>query len=81
MNVFVGNLSKETDERNIIKIFRPYGMLKSVKMERDLGTGRFRGSAIVEMYTRPEAVEAVEKLNNTAHEGRKLMLSLREKYI
>ena len=81
MNIFVGNLNKETDERSLHRIFRPYGLLKEVKLERDLGTGRFRGCAFVEMYTRVEALEAIKNLNNKLFEGKRLMVDLREKYI
>lgn len=78
MNIFVGNLSKEVDERDLHKIFKPFGLLKSVNLVKDLGTGRFRGCAYVEMFSNTEALEAIKSLNNQTFLGKRLMVNQRE---
>jgi RNA recognition motif-containing protein len=80
MNIFVGNLSKEVDEQGLHRIFRPYGLLKTVELVKDLGTGRFRGCAYVEMFSNDEAVEAIKNLNNKTFLGKRLMVNQRERY-
>ena len=78
MHIFVGNLSHEMDELRIEKVFKPYGLLKSVKLANDLGTGRFRGYAFVEMYSESEGLDAIKNLNNKDFLGKRMVVNKRE---
>ncbi len=65
MNIFVGNLSAQTTEKQIESLFTPFGEVKSVKIITDNYTRRSRGFAFVEMPESTHAQSAIEKLNNT----------------
>ncbi len=79
MYLFVGNLSHQIDELLIQKIFKPYGLLKNIELANDLGTGRFRGYAFVEMYTETEGLEAIKNLNNKDFLGKRMVVNKRDK--
>ena len=77
MNIFIGNLSKDIDERGLHKIFQPYGLLKTVTLGKDLGTGRMTGCAVVQMFSYEEGLEAIKCLNNMSFLGKRLMVNKR----
>ena len=73
--LFVGNLSFNTDERRLEELFLTIGPVDSVNIVRDQMTGRARGFAFVEMQTDEAAQSAIEKLNETELDGRKLAVN------
>lgn len=77
MNIFIGNLSKDIDEQGVHKIFKPYGLLKTVELGKDLGTGRTTGCALVQMFSKIEGLEAIKSLNNLSFLGKRLMVNER----
>jgi RNA recognition motif-containing protein len=66
MNIFVGNLSAQTTEKQLENLFTPFGAVQSVKIITDNYTGRSRGFAFVEMPERTHAETAIAKLNNSS---------------
>jgi RNA recognition motif-containing protein len=66
MNIFIGNLSHETSEKQLHDLFAAFGAVKSVKIVTDNFTKRPRGFAFVEMEERSTGEKAIEKLNNTS---------------
>jgi cold-inducible RNA-binding protein len=64
--LYVGNLPYETGETELQDLFAQAGTVESVKVMRDMATGRARGFAFVEMSTDEEAQKAISQLN--AHE-------------
>ena len=64
--LYVGNLPYETVEADLQDLFAQAGTVESVKVMRDMATGRARGFAFVEMSTDEEAQKAIAQLN--AHE-------------
>lgn len=66
MNIFIGNLSHETSEKQLHDLFAAFGAVKSVKIVTDNFTRRPRGFAFVEMEERSTGEKAIEKLNNTS---------------
>src|SRR3954463_4216570 len=70
--LFVGNLPFSTDERRLEEIFAAIGPVDTVNIVRDQMTGRARGFAFVEMQTDEAAQSAIQKLNDTELDGRKL---------
>ena len=73
--LFVGNLSYNTDERRLEEIFQAIGPVDSVNIVRDQMTGRARGFAFVEMQTDEAAQSAIQKLNETDLDGRKIAVN------
>ena len=73
--LFVGNLSFNTDERRLEELFQTVGAVDTVNIVRDLMTGRARGFAFVEMQSEEDAQSAIQKLNDTELDGRKLAVN------
>jgi len=73
--LYVGNLPYETGEAELQELFGRAGTVDTVKVMRDMATGRARGFAFVEMSTEEEAQKAITELN--AHEigGRALTVN------
>jgi len=70
--LFVGNLPFSTDERLLQEIFAAIGPVDTVNIVRDQMTGRARGFAFVEMGTEEAAQTAIQRLNDTDLDGRKI---------
>ena len=73
--LFVGNLSFNTEEGRLQELFESIGPVDSVNIVRDQMTGRARGFAFVEMQTDADAQSAIQKLNDTELDGRKLAVN------
>jgi len=73
--LFVGNLSFNTDERRLEELFQSVGPVDTVNIVRDQMTGRARGFAFVEMQTDTDAQNAIQRLNDTELDGRKLAVN------
>jgi RNA recognition motif-containing protein len=73
--LYVGNLPYSTGETELQDLFGQYGAVESVRVMRDMATGRARGFAFVEMATDEEAANAAEKLNEFQLEGRALTVN------
>ncbi len=63
MNIFVGNLSKETTENEIQSEFEKHGKVRSVKLIKDMFSGESKGFGFVEMPNNTEAEAAIKELN------------------
>jgi len=72
MNLFVGNLSYETNDQSLRDAFEAYGAVSSATVITDRETGRSRGFGFVEMNDDGEARAAIEGLNDTDLNGRAL---------
>ena len=73
--LYVGNLPYETGETDLQDLFARAGNVESVKVMRDMATGRARGFAFVEMSTDEEAKRAIDQLNNFQLGGRGLTVN------
>ena len=73
--LYVGNLPYETGEQELQELFARAGTVESVKVMRDMATGRARGFAFVEMSTSEEAQQAIRELNNYQLGGRGLAVN------
>jgi RNA recognition motif-containing protein len=80
MNMYVSNLSFQTTEESLNKMFSKFGTVSSVKIILDRETQRSRGFAFVEMPSEAEGKEALSALNNKEVDGRMMNVSVaREK--
>src|SRR2546430_14886459 len=73
--LFVGNLPFSTDERRLEELFAAIGPVDTVNIVRDQMTGRARGFAFVEMQTDEAAQTAIQRLNDTDLDGRKIAVN------
>ena len=73
--LYVGNLPYETGETALEELFARAGTVETVKVMRDMATGRPRGFAFVEMSTDEEAQKAITELNDFQLSGRGLTVS------
>src|ERR1041385_6947516 len=73
--LYVGNLPYETGEADLQELFARAGTVDSVKVMRDMATGRARGVASVAMSTDAEAQRAISELNNDQLAGRGLTVN------
>jgi len=72
--IYVGNLSFNTGEAQLETTFGAFGAVKSVSIIQDRETGRSKGFGFVEMED-AEAAAAIEKLNGTDLDGRKITVN------
>jgi len=61
--LYVGNFPYETGEAELQGLFARAGTVETVKVMRDMATGRARGFAFVEMGSDDEAQKAIAELN------------------
>ncbi|MFL2703268.1 MAG: RNA recognition motif domain-containing protein [Gammaproteobacteria bacterium] len=73
MNIYVGNLSWGMNDQDLENLFAEHGTVTSAKIITDRMTNRSRGFGFVEMSDGAEA--AIEALNETEVEGRKLVVN------
>jgi RNA recognition motif-containing protein len=69
-NIFVGNLSFNTNEDELRQIFEGYGQVDRVSILTDRDTGRSRGFGFVEMASDADGEKAITALNGSQIGGR-----------
>ena len=70
MNIYVGNLSRETTEDDLRQAFEGFGQIESVNIIKDRFSGESRGFGFVEMPSKQEAQKAIEEMNGKDLMGR-----------
>ena len=74
--LFVGGLPYSIASSQLEEMFSKFGTVVSVSVITDRDTGRSKGFAFVEMENDKEADEAIEKLNETELEGKKIVVNV-----
>lgn len=72
MNIYVGSLSYDVTEEELMEAFQAFGTVESVNIIKDKFTGRSRGFGFVEMPAKDEAQAAIDGLNGMELKGRRL---------
>jgi RNA recognition motif-containing protein len=72
MNIYVGNLSRETTEDDLRQAFEAFGQVENVNIIKDRFSGESRGFGFVEMPSKDEAQTAIEEMNGKDLQGRAL---------
>jgi cold-inducible RNA-binding protein len=75
MDIYVGNLSYQTTDQDLQKVFGNYGTVASVRVITDRDTGQSKGFAFLEMPEKDEALKAIENLNGYELDGRALKVN------
>lgn len=73
--LFVGSLPFATTSDSLREIFAKAGEVVEANVVMDKMTGRSRGFGFVEMATEEAAKAAIDQLNGTEIEGRKIFVS------
>ena len=68
-NIFVKNIDKQVDNRELHELFRDYGMVLSSKVARDV-TGQSKGYGFVQFETDEEAKKAIDGVNGKEIRGK-----------
>ena len=75
MNIFVGNLLRETNENDLRQAFEAFGQVTTAKIITDRYTGESRGFGFVEMPNHQEAKSALSGLDGKDLKGRTLKVN------
>ena len=73
--LYVGNLSDEATEDDLLYNFGDLGTCRSVKIIKDKYTGKSKGYAFVEMGSDEEAREVIKICKGVELDGKKLIVS------
>ncbi len=76
MNIYVSNLSFNTNDAELNELFSAFGNVSSAKVITDKESGRSRGFGFVEMASEDEGKAAMLGLNNKEVEGRAMSVSV-----
>jgi RNA recognition motif-containing protein len=75
MNIYVGNLDYRVSENDLQEIFEKHGTVGSVKIISDKFNGRSKGFGFVEMSNHEEAERAIDALDGSDLENRKMVVN------
>ncbi len=75
MNIYVGNVSYQTDDSRLVELFSEFGEVASARVINDRETGRSKGFGFVEMADDTAAAAAIEALNEKEVDGRTLRVN------
>ena len=73
--IYVGGLPFSANDEQLSAVFAAHGSVTSAKVITDKFSGQSRGFGFVEMANDAEALAAIEKLNGSDMEGRKLTVN------
>lgn len=75
MNIFVGNLSNDVQEEDLMNLFSEFGQVREIKIIRDMFTQQSKGFGFVEMPGLADAQKAIDGLNTKEVKGKKLVVN------
>ena len=78
MTIFIGNLSFQAEQDDIIGLLSGYGEVKNCNIPLDRETGRKRGFAFVEMANEADEQKAIDALQNVEWMGRQIRVNKAE---
>lgn len=73
--LYVGNLPYKATDDELNDLFSQAGTVESVRVMRDMATGRARGFAFVEMATDEDAQKAINEFHQYQMDGRPLVVN------
>ena len=72
MKIYVGNLSENTTEEGLQRVFEAFGTVNSVTLMDTSFTDHHKGSGFVEMPSKAEALAAISVLDGQAMTANKV---------
>ena len=70
MTIYIGNLSFQAEQEDLLDLFSQYGEVKSASLPLDRETGRKRGFAFVDLADEQAETAAINDLQNVEWMGR-----------
>ena len=75
MTIYVGNLSFQAEQEDLLDLFSQYGEVSKCSLPLDRETGRKRGFAFVEMTNDADEQKAIDDLQNVEWMGRMIRVN------
>jgi len=75
MNIYAGNLSRETTEDDLREAFEAFGQVSTATIIQDRFSGESRGFGFVEMPSKDEAQTAIDEMNGKDLKGRAITVN------
>ena len=75
MNIYVGNIPRETTETEVRSAFEQYGEVSTVNLIKDRYTNILKGFGFVDMPKKTEAESAIQGLDGSMFSGRPLTVN------
>ncbi|MCK6614136.1 MAG: RNA-binding protein [Ignavibacteriales bacterium] len=75
VKLFAGNLPWTLGDDSLKSTFEPYGKVVNARIIKDRDTGKSRGFGFVEMEDNAEAEKAMQALNGSELNGRKIIVN------
>ena len=78
MTIYIGNLSFQAEQEDLVDLFSQYGEVKKASLPLDRETGRKRGFAFVEMNNEADEQKAIDDLQDVEWMGRNIRVNKAE---
>jgi len=75
VELYVGNLSYDVDDKDLLKTFESYGKVVSGRIIQNRFNGKSKGYGFVEMSDRNQAMAAIRALNGKEIKGRRIVVN------
>ena len=75
VELYVGNLSYDVEDQDILKAFESYGKVVSGRIIQNRFNGKSKGYGFVEMSDRNQAMAAIRALNGKEIKGRRIVVN------
>ncbi|MBN2302593.1 MAG: RNA-binding protein [Lentisphaerae bacterium] len=75
MDIYVGNLSYQVDDKQLRELFEQHGTVSSARVIVDKFSGDSKGFGFVEMPNNTEALNAIKATNQLDFQGRQLRVN------
>jgi len=75
MTIYVGNLSFQAEQEDLLDLFGQYGEVKQCSLPLDRETGRKRGFAFIEMANDADEQKAIDDLQDVEWMGRMIRVN------
>ena len=75
MNIYVGNLPRQSSEDDLRRLFEPFGKIMSANVIKDKFSGESKGFGFVEFSKKSEGEAAIEALNGKDFMGQALTVN------
>ncbi|WP_295538921.1 RNA-binding protein [uncultured Thiohalocapsa sp.] len=75
MRIYVGNLKYGVTDDQLREMFSEFGHVASADVIKDKFSGQSKGFGFVDMPSDTEAGDAIQALNDSMHDGRKLTVN------
>jgi RNA recognition motif-containing protein len=75
VELYVGNLSYDVDDKELGKAFQEFGKVASARIITNRFNGKSKGYGFVEMAVRDQAMDAIRSMNGKEIKGRRLVVN------